>query len=384
MEYNCEIFQGFRDWLIVNERKTPERASVIKSNLWELEILTKEIELNFDKVGSQDACKILRKHYKGLHSLYDLLGEPATPDHQKVNIQYTEAFLNKVFERLATEKSFKELLNSAGCENRKTKKEDYNTALILYCKFLSEMYGKFSLDELDMKRKRKRESKIPIEERIPAKYFIKGLVRQLLKHKLILGKDSKTIISIMDAFHEFVEETCNDAYRKKNIYRTTSLITMDGDRMVSDWEVVLADKMIITAGDFMINQSDVREVCFDPLSGRLNLSYGENYENSIELPSFASEKGIDNELSVHIMSQPPIPDQVNLIHELREVCYRIKDEMKPHIRVKGKKSEEVNYNDKLSAAMESINHNNLANFTNIAYDLLRRYGNGFHIELAIQ
>ena len=368
---NKDTFQNFREWLLSRDRgNSHSNVDAAISRIRNLEDLLDKTYVEGETVDL-------------LHVLYERLSSATTRYSGKAKADVIKE-VKKNIDRA------KCALNDKKGEFGKSQSRNvpkYKSVLNAYIAFLEDMFPEFKEKNASNEEIQKvNQNKISGFQRLTPDFFKKGIVGLLRKAKVFLSSDSDTITMTMETFHQLLDDYAklHGANVNNDIYRTTSFITMDGSRMVSDWEVVLADKMIITAGDFMINQSDVREVCFDPVSGSLNLSYDENYENSIELPSFASEKGIDNELSVHVMSQPPIPDQVNLIHELREVCYRIKDEMKPYIRVKGKKSEEVNYNDKLSAAMESINHNNLANLTNVAYDLLRRYGDGFHIELAIQ
>lgn len=358
-----ETFQNFREWLKSNEGLRSSNVDGIISRIRSLENILAETYVEGEKVG------LLHSLYTDLHNSKKHSGKTLVSEFKRI-----KGALNKANAALNGKKG--------DLKNQPQNITKYRSVLNAYIRFLEFMFPEFRKFNTPTDT----DDKIYGLQRLTIDSFKKGIVGLLRKSKVIFSADSETITISMGTLQKILDDYANlhGAKNCDDLFKLTSLITLDTNPVVLDWEVALAENMAITVDRKPVNDPDVSELCFNPLEGSLEIYYGDYYMDSLELPSFAIENSIDNELSVHVMAQPSIAKQVDLFNKLRGVCFSMKEEMRPYIKIKGKKVKEVGYEDKLAVAVASINYDKLMNLAKYAYGLLREYGDGFHIELAIQ
>ena len=269
--------------------------------------------------------------------------------------------------------------------------DNQKSALTIYIHFLAEMFKEFTYEELVSDglitptriRKPKIEGGVPLT---PA-MFKKGIVGLLRKCKAVLSSDSETVTIPLDMFHKLVEDAVqlHGGKMVSDIYKATSFMTESAIKPNTDWELAFTEDMRIETknGGVYIGE-EVNKIIFNPEQSNLIICSSESALFEQPLACMAVTRSSRTRLGVRVMEQAPLDQQIQLLKELRNVCYKIKAIIAPYAKLQQRKLSRVEYNDWLPTVLDSIQMPVLLESAANALYLMKEYGKMFRISLVTE
>lgn len=374
---NTTYFSGFREWLITNEGQKDGREDTIPSYLRSLENDLSREYVQGRQIG------LLHDLYAKLSAAQSLKKSAQTPVINDVKRTIGGAF-----------RTFVENKGNAGSFKgySKSKIDNYKSAFILYVQFLSEFFGFFTVDELVaegiIKRTRKGGSRnsLSAEKRMPVWAFQKGIAKLMRKFKVFAEGDNKMITMPLDKFHEILEAyaSLHGADGVNDILKSTSFMqTIEPAFINSTWESVLIDNVELCVDDRKLCLEDVSEVKVDSNDSRMTLLYTDGEEEHY-LPQISASTKSKRELSMRLYNPLSIGEQKRILDDLRGICYRINQEIRPYFKVMSKNISDEESKEKQPKALSKVNYPNLIQFGYEALEALKQYASCLRVELVLE
>lgn len=402
-EVLLDKFQGFQEWLEMNERKEPQRASAICSYLRSLTREVGDIYVEEEKIGK-------------LFLVYGMLLDSTLLNkrEQEKKIKKALSFLAHVYLEL-----------SRGKGRHKKNLADKKTSFILYVRFLSEMFDNSvtmsKIEEVAIKsrpdisrekliwRERKSTSKVSPNERFAPKYFIKGIFKAIKAAGQVLPKDFNAVTVILNQF-EKVLDAAEQVYgvKLKSPWKVTSLITtLSSQYQTEGWKLLLVNEDNLMVNDMPIFTEDVKWGSFDPVDASL-LLYKDGTVQKVKLPVLSGRRSNNRELSVRVIPIESMSTLAFRLAQIRDACRTLKCEMRAYIEeMKQTKPRRVFADDNndsdvmhyeliypnlseddyitiAKGALENIDVKRVVGLGEHIYQLLVEYASGFKYELVVE
>lgn len=400
---SIEFYQGFQEWLEINERKSKQRASAITSYLRSLTDDIQEIYVGEEKIGK-------------IYSLYDMLYRI-----QKLDWKGREGTIKKAVKALAH--VYKYL--GRGKQYHYKNLPDKKTAFLMYVCFLSEMfYGWVSVSKIEqfilsdstndaakdtiIWQERKSTSKVPPYERFACRYFKSGVFKLIKASGQILPKDFNAVSVILDQYEKILD-AAERVYgiTAKCPWRATSFISAHNPIKVDSWKLILVNNDNVFADGVPTLTDDVKNVSYDPYTSSLNL-YKDDTVQQVTIPVMSGRKPYSRELAVRVIPVYSMSTLSTCLTQIRNVCNALRRELKyynlimratkpRHILIDSKEDDAITrgeldypdltedtYNSILKEALSTVNIPRLENLGWDFYSAFAEYAQGFRIELVAE
>lgn len=369
-----KYFQGFREWLIVNEGMSPERSYTVASNLRTIEEATIDEYTHGQKITPLHQC------YKSLSDASQFNKK----DRDK-NILEVKKTIGAVYKTVIENRGRTGYYNNW----KKAKIDNCRTALLQYVNFLDETFGFFTLDDLVkeglIKRERKHNSKIPSGKRFSGDIIRKGITQLLRKcsYRIFAEGDNKMIAFPLDKFHEVMDAYAelHGAKAARDLFQATSFICK-ADNPCTDWEIVFASNLqLYVEGSQVGTYYEMVKYCYHPEKNELE-TYDMDGNIDILRPLILSARDPQKrELNVRVISSPSVYEQAQILNDLRQLCSNIASLVKEYTISVRPKLDLNERKEKTMAALKHIDFLYLASIANEALSLIKEYASSYHVEL---
>lgn len=371
-------FELFRDWL---EMTKPKSASEIVSNIRKLETLLQN--------------KVTYVTGEKLDELHTFYGKLVPLSRQTISGRKNELF--KIKQALGgwydvlTKKSIQKQNGLDKCKKKQL--DNFKTAYLDYVRFLGDVFGMFTLRELEnerfIERERSKEGTI-LSGILTGDMFRKGLFKIFKKFKLFASLDGKMITMSLDTFMEILEEyaATRGADLRKELYGVTSCIVTT-DIQISpnweSWESVFVSNVSAEINGEPIDLANADEVIFDRYSDELEItdSCGNVQSYQVER-AYIDRKSPHSKLSLRMLSRLPIREQRPIIEKLINSCKEISSETIKYREIIPLDLDLEQRLQLLPTAFENINLNRVFYSAVEALAALAEYARGFRVELVAE
>lgn len=244
-------FRGFRQWLITNEHQLSPRASVIVSDLKLLDGVAQNMSI-----------------YRGIDSPFITIFRELC-DAENYGKQGQKEVAKSVIEQI---REIDEYAFKHDIEFRKQiqskRKATCETAFRYYLKFLCEMFGYFTMDDLYnakaiTQQRRTHNRTFKSMQKYSAKDYKQGIVSLLEKSGAIFKKSNKiieiTLVDLEDILNAYAELHNG---RPQNILKATSFLLSTNDGYF-DWHDIIAENLSIQNCGEVIRIRSHQEVKLD-------------------------------------------------------------------------------------------------------------------------
>lgn len=382
-----EEFQGFFEWLVCSCRISKERAHPIVSDIRYIEDILPRLS-TFMMYPSLDDNSTMKDI---LRETYDDLSQTA-----KLSKKYIPSRVNKIKKRIgdvfrAVVTEYKK--HNALRELPAGRIRNFQTALTYYIKFLEDMFGLFSYDELceegHIKPKRRNKSVLNDSERIDPVLFQKGIIRLMLKFKSIFSEGDNKMVSIpLDSFQKILEEYMTiQGHTSKDILIGKSFIIGSPSYLNYDWELVAANAIDLKCGGKPIECDRVKNLELIYNDGIIGLEV--KYINPsciefIKIPVLSARRPEHLEIGIRVNRRIEVSLEQEILSQLRGMCARLQEMLKP---VKKEMSALKSGTEKESAIWRIAERVEMSEFIKIgveALHIVREYAKNFEIQLVAE